>query len=82
MKEALDALPPVPRDEDGGEEAEAAAALGTTPAHVTAGIAAAAAPAGQVQMGAGAVPQNLAEMGQMLGNIWEVVRQPRRLHCE
>ena len=30
MKEALDALPPVPPDEDGGEEAEAAAAAGCT----------------------------------------------------
>ncbi len=62
--------------------AEAAAALGTAPAHVAAGGAAAAAPPGQVQMGAGADPQTLAEMGQMLGNIWEVARQPRHLHNE
>jgi len=58
--------------------AEASAALGSTPAHV----AAAAAPPSQVQMGAGAVPQTLAEIGQMLGNIWAVVRQPRHLHNE
>ena len=51
------------------EEAAAAAAAGQTPA----------APPVQVEMGAGAVPQTLAEMGQMLGRFWEVVQQ-RHLH--
>ena len=60
-------------------EAAAAAALGQTPAQVAAAVA--AAPPVQVEMGAGAVPQNLAEVGQMLGNIWEVV-QPRHLHSD
>ena len=50
------------------EEAAAAAAAGQTPAQV----AAAAAPPVQVEMGAGAVPQNLAEICQMLGSIWDV----------
>ena len=55
--------------------AEAAAALGTAPAHAAAGVAAAAADApGQEQMGAGAAPQTLAQIGQMLDNIWERVR--------
>lgn len=62
-------------------QAEAADILGTTPAHVAAAAAAADAP-GQEQTGAGAVPQTLAKIGQMLDNIWEVVRQPRRPHSD